>query len=125
MSITFNWSISKMQVIPVQDSKTNVVVKAEWLLRAIDDNNNAASFASGICSFSLGNTFTPYEELTEQQVLNWCFAPENFSSIDSEGNQTTITKHLKTDVETQVTEQIARQLVQKATEPALPWVQVA
>ena len=109
MSITFNWSISKMQVIPVQDSKTNVVVKAEWLLRAVDDNNNAASFASGICSFSLGDTFTPYEELTEQQVLNWCFALENF----------------KINTEAQVTEQIARQLVQKATEPALPWVQVA
>ena len=109
MSITFNWSISKMQVIPVQDNRTNVVVKAEWLLRAVDDNNNGASFASGICSFSLGDTFTPYEELTEQQVLNWCFALENF----------------KINTEAQVTEKIERQLAQKATEPALPWVQVA
>lgn len=106
MSITFNWSIRKMQVIPEQDSKTNVVVKADWLVRAVDKDNNASSFASGVCSFSLGETFTPFAELTEQQVLNWCFASENF----------------KTNTEAQVIEQIARQLAQKAAEPALPWV---
>ena len=109
MSITFNWSISKMQVISKQDSKANVVVKAEWLVRAVDNNNNAASFTSGVCSFSLSDTFTPFEELTEQQVLNWCFAFENF----------------KTNIEAQVAEQIVRQIAQKETEPALPWVQVA
>jgi hypothetical protein len=108
MSITFNWSISKMQVIPEQDSKTNVVVKAEWLVKAVDKDNNAASFASGTCNFSLGNTFTPFEELTEQQVLNWCFALENF----------------KINTEAQVTEKIERQLAQKAKEPALPWAQI-
>jgi hypothetical protein len=125
MSIIFNWSVTKMQVIPEQDDKTNIVTRVEWLVKAIDKDNNMSSFASASRNFVLGDTFTPFEDLTEQQVLDWCFAPENFSSIDSEGNQTTITKHLKTDVETQVTEQIARQLVQKATEPALPWVQVA
>lgn len=109
MSITFNWSISKMQVIPEQDSKSNVVVKADWLVRAVDKDNNASSFASGTCNFSLGGTFTPFEELTEQQVLNWCFALEN----------------LKINTEAQVTEKIIRQINQKATEPALPWVQVA
>ena len=109
MSITFNWSISKMQVIPEQDNRTNVVVKADWLVRAVDKNNNAASFASGVCSFSLGDTFTPFAELTEQQVLDWCFALEN----------------LKINTEAQVTEKIIRQINQKATEPALPWLQVA
>jgi len=108
MSITFNWSINKMQVIPEQDNRTNVVVKADWLVRAVDKDNNAASFASGSRSFSLGNTFTPFEELTEQQVLNWCFALENF----------------KTNTEAQVTDQIARQLAQKQSEPALPWTQI-
>jgi hypothetical protein len=108
MSITFNWSISKMQVIPEQDNRTNVVVKADWLVRAVDKDNNAASFASGTCNFSLGGTFTPFEELTEQQVLNWCFALENF----------------KINTEAQVTEQIARQLTQKQLEPTLPWAQI-
>ena len=124
MSITFNWSITKMQVIPVQDDKTNIVTRVEWLVKAIDQDTKIASFTSASRSFVLGNTFTPFEQLTEQQVLDWCFAPENFTSIDSEGNQTTVTKHLKTDVEAQVTEQIARQLAQKAAEPALPWAQI-
>jgi hypothetical protein len=125
MSITFNWSITKLQVIPSQEGKTNIVTRVEWLVKAVDKDTKMASFASASRSFVLGDTFTPFEQLTEQQVLDWCFAPENFSSIDSEGNQTTITKHLKTDVEAQVTEQIARQLSKKESEPALPWVQVA
>jgi hypothetical protein len=112
MSIIFNWSISKMQVIPVQGSKTNIVTRVEWLVKAIDKDNNASTSTFGICNFSLGDTFIPFEELTEQQVLNWCFAFKNF----------------KTDIETQVSEQIveqiARQLNQKQTEPALPWLKI-
>jgi hypothetical protein len=108
MSITFNWSITKTQVIPTQDGKTNIITKAEWFVNAVDKDKNAASFASGTCNFSLGDTFTPFEELTEQQVLNWCFAFENF----------------KENIETQVAEQIARQLIQKEIEPTLPWLNI-
>jgi hypothetical protein len=108
MSITFNWSISKTQVNPVQDGKTNVVTKVEWFVTAIDENNNSTS-STGTCNLSLADTFTPFEDLTEQQVLGWCFASENF----------------KANTEKQLTEQIALQLTQKQTEPTLPWVQVA
>jgi len=107
MSITFNWSINKMQVMPAQGDKTNVVTKAEWFVTAIDQNNNSTS-STGTCNLSLGDTFTPFEDLTEQQVLGWCFASENF----------------KANTETQLTEQIARQLTQKQTEPTLPWAQI-
>lgn len=107
MSITFNWSINKTQVNPIQDGKTNVVTKVEWFVTAIDQNNNSTS-STGTCNLSLGNTFTSFENLTEEQVLNWCFASENF----------------KVNIEKQLTEQIARQLTQKQTEPTLPWAQI-
>jgi hypothetical protein len=124
MSITFNWSVSKIQVIPVQDDKTNIVTKVEWLVKAVDEENKMASSVSGTRSFSLSGTFIPFEQLTEQQVLNWCFAPENVSVNDSEGNPTTVVKLLKDEAEAQVTDQIARQLAQKQSEPALPWLEI-
>ena len=124
MSITFNWSISKTQVLPVQDGIANVVTKAEWFVNAVDADSNMTSSSSGTCSFSLGDTFTPFEDLTEQQVLDWCFAPKIVRQIDSQNNVVATVKHLKVDTETQLTEQIARQLTQKQTEPTLPWEQI-
>lgn len=109
MSIVFNWSIGKIQVIPEQDDKKNIVTRVEWLLKAVDEVNKMTSSVSGSRSFKLGSNFVPYEQLTEAQVLDWCFAFENF----------------KADAEAQVIEKIERQLAQKIIEPTLPWVTVA
>ena len=122
MANTFKWSIQKLRVAPQQDDKTNVVIKADWLCVAMDDENIVQAAASGVKSFSLGDTFTPFDQLTEEQVLGWCFASETVTETDREGNVTTTVKNLKTDAEAQVTGQIERQLAQKVAEPALPWI---
>jgi hypothetical protein len=121
MANTFKWSIQKLRVTPQQDDKTNVVIQADWLCVAMNEENIVQAAASGSKSFSLGDTFTPFDQLTEEQVLAWCFEPETITETDREGNVTTTVKNLKTDAEAQVTDQIARQLAQKAVEPALPW----
>jgi hypothetical protein len=122
MSNTFKWSVQKLRVAPQQGDKANVVIQADWLCVAMDDENIVQAAASGVKSFSLGDTFTPFDQLTEEQVLGWCFASETVTETDREGNVTTTVKNLKTDAEAQVTGQIERQLAQKAAEPALPWV---
>jgi hypothetical protein len=124
MANTFKWSVQKLRVAPQQDNKTNIVVQADWLCVAVDEGNIVQAAASGSRSFTLGDSFTPYDELKEEQVLEWCFAPETVSETDREGNVTTTDKNLKADAEAQVAGQIARQLVQAAVEPALPWVTV-
>jgi hypothetical protein len=121
MSITFNWSITKVQVSQRED-KNNVVVNADWFVEAKDNINNITATASGVCNFDIGDSFTPYEQLTEQQVLNWCFEPQVITTLNVFDNTiTTITKHIKTDGEAQVTGQIERKLAQKIAEPTLPW----
>jgi hypothetical protein len=77
---------------------------------------------SGSRSFSLGDTFVPYNQLTEQQVLNWCFEPE-IVEIKDFGSDAVIrtTFDLKQNAEKQVINQIEKTLAQKAIEPALPW----
>jgi hypothetical protein len=125
MSNTFKWSVQKLRVAPQQDDKTNVVIQADWLCVAMNEENIVQAAASGSKSFTLGDSFIPFNQLTEEQVLDWCFAPETVTETDREGNVTTIVKNLKVDAEAQVTSQIERQVIQKATEPALPWVTVA
>ena len=124
MANTFKWSIQKLRVAPQQANKTNVVIQADWLCVAVNEDDVIQTAASGVKEFTLGDSFTAYENLTEQQVLDWCFAPEVVTWTDREGVEQTTTKYLKAEAEAQVTGQIARQLAQKQSEPALPWTQI-
>jgi hypothetical protein len=113
MAITFNWSVQKMQV-----ANNKLVIKVDLLVTGTDGEVTAAAAYSRDLTY--GGSFTPYEELTEQQVLDWCFAPEIITLDD----QTSITRLIKDEGEAQVAGQIARQLAQKESEPALPWAQI-
>ena len=64
----------------------------------------------------------PDDQLTEQQILDWCFQPEIVEVKNFEGFVlTSTTLNLKQDAEKKVTDQIASKLKQNAFEPALPW----
>jgi len=117
MSISYKWSIDKLTV-----AEENLVVRVDWRVTAEDNENNITTSAAGVRTLTRGDSFIPYEQLTEQQVLDWCFAPEIITIEDSIQNiTTTVTKNLKDEGEAQVANQIARNLAQKAAEPALPW----
>lgn len=115
--ITYTWNIEKLQV-----ANDGLVVKAYWLLVAKDEENSLTAAASGIRNLVRGNSFTAYSQLTEQQVLDWCFEPKVINSTNVNGDKETLIKHLKDEGEAQVSGQIERQLAQKQFEPALPWL---
>jgi hypothetical protein len=114
----YKWSINKVQV-----AQDNLIVKVDLMVTGTDGDNSAS--AAYACDLTRGDTFIPYEQLTEQQVLDWCFAPKEITFTDIDDTVKTITKNIKDEGETQVAGQIARQLAQKAAEPALPWANVA
>jgi hypothetical protein len=109
----YTWTIEKLTV-----AEDNLVTKVDWRVTATDSELTAS--AAGTRTLIRGDSFIPYEQLTEQQVLDWCFEPEVITLED----QTTITNLLKNKGETQVAGQIARQLAQKESEPALPWLKI-
>ena len=111
--MNYKWTINKLTV-----ANDNLVVKVDLTVTGTDGNNTAS--AAYIRNLVRGDSFTAYEQLTEQQVLDWCFAPEIITWSDKSVTQS-ITKLLKDEGEAQVAGQIARQLAQKAAEPALPW----
>jgi hypothetical protein len=104
----FKWSVEKVVV-----AEGNLVTHVHWRCEA-------EGFAcSGVRGLARSDSFTAYDQLTEQQVLGWCFAPETITWADPIDNTiTTITKLLKDDGEAQIASQINR----VKNEPALPWV---
>ena len=112
---TFKWSVNKVQV-----AQDNLVVKVELTVTGTDGDNSAS--AAYTRELTRGATFIPFNKLTEQQVLNWCFEPIVTVSTDIDDVEQTTTRLIKDEGEAQVIDQIARQLAQKESEPALPWV---
>jgi len=104
---TFNWQIEYMDVAtqPI-DGQTQVVLTAGWRCIGTDGTHSASNYGS--CSFpqpTTGGQFTPYAQLTQAQVLGWCY--------ENGVNQT--------EVEASVTAQVNALVNPPVTQPALPW----
>jgi hypothetical protein len=78
---TLSWIIERLLVKPTEGSLTDVVITADWRCNGTetvgtgDTEKTYTGTCYGTCSFAPPTgSFTPYDELTEQQVLDWCFA---------------------------------------------------
>lgn len=73
----FTWSIKYMSCLPQEDGQTDVVINAGWYCLGTQTTNGVAYLvnASGNCAFTYtGGAFTPYSQLTQDQVLGWCWS---------------------------------------------------
>ena len=113
----YKWTVNKVQV-----AQDNLIVKVDLTVTGTNGDNLASAAYSR--ELVRGDSFVPYEQLTEQQVLDWCFEPIVTPWTDREGNEQSSTRLIKDEGEAQVAGQIARQLAQKESEPALPWAQI-
>ena len=105
--MTILWIIERLLVKPTEGSLTDVVITADWRCNGTQDNYSGTCYGS--CSFQPPTgEFTPYEDLTQEQVLNWCY--EN--GVD------------KTAIEANVTQQIENQIDPPVVTLPLPWVPV-
>ena len=105
--MTILWLIERLLVKPTEGSNTDVVITADWRCNGSQDNYSGTCYGS--CSFQPpSGSFTPYEDLTQDQVLQWCY--EN--GVD------------KTAIEANVTAQIENQINPPVVVLPLPWVPV-
>lgn len=83
---TYLWNISQMDTVPSEDGLTDVVVTAHWQCTGTQGEYSAQVY--GTCSFTLdaSKDFIPYDSLTLQEVLNWCWA----SGVDKNATQANI-----------------------------------
>ena len=111
--MTILWLIERLLVKPVEGSLMDVVINADWSCNGTettgsrDTEKSYSGTCYGSCSFAPPTgSFTPYADLTEQQVLDWCYA----NGVDQAA------------IEANVTLQIANQINPPVVSLPLPWV---
>jgi hypothetical protein len=105
--MTILWIIERLLVRKVEGTYSDVVITADWRCNGTDETYSGTCYGS--CSFAPpSGEFTPYEDLTEAQVLNWCYA----NGVDQSA------------IEANVALQIENQINPPIIAPPLPWVPV-
>jgi hypothetical protein len=103
--MNISWIIERLLVKPTEGTHTDVVITADWRCNGTQESFSGTCYGS--CSFAPpSGSFTPYEDLTQEQVLNWCFS----NGVD------------KTAIEANVTAQINDQINPPVIAPPLPWL---
>jgi hypothetical protein len=105
--MNISWIIERLLVKPTEGSLTDVVGTENT--GTGDDEKTYSGTCYGSASFAppTGN-FTPYEDLTQDQVLGWCYA----NGVDQKA------------IEANVTQQINDQINPPIIAPPLPWLPV-
>ena len=62
------WKISQCDRLTAD----GFITTAHWTVNAVDGDYSASSY--GTCGFAAAPPVVPYASVTEQDVLNWCWA---------------------------------------------------
>lgn len=113
--ITYEWKLtgivkSTPSTLPVSD----IVVAVRWVVTGTDEDGNSAVF-NGSTPFELStvdpDNFTPYNELTEEQVLGWV---ENYVKVVNP-----YWDHVQQQIDKKIEE--SKQTIQDVAADDLPW----
>lgn len=114
MSATITWTIEWMNAYPQFDGQTDVVISAGWRCNGVQTVTsgevetvyNGSVYSSASFTLNPDVPFTPYADLTQEQVLGWVWA----SGVDQPAT------------EAAVQQQIDNQINPPIVQPPLPWV---
>jgi hypothetical protein len=103
-----NWTIDWLKTTPTTANPPEYVISCGW--RCTDTQDGFSGSVYGTCSFTQAaeadGTYTPYADLTQDQVLSWCWA----SGVPKDAT------------EANVAQQIETQKNPTEIQPPLPWV---
>ena len=101
---TITWNISQLDCVPQAPEGADYVVTAHWQCMGVDGVYSGQVYSTTGFAVVEG-AFTPYADLTQDQVLGWCWA----NGVD------------QTAVEASVQSQINSQINPTVIQPPLPW----
>lgn len=104
MPTTFTWNITHIKCVPSYNGNQNIIYDVIWECIAECDGYKAKSYGSTPIPYVEG-AFTPYEQLTKEQVLSWIWATDT----------------TKEGVEMGVQDQLNRVMNPPPPPPKLPW----
>jgi len=107
MANSYQWSVTSMTAYPQFEGQPDVVFQVAWVCSATDGVNNTATFGSVDLTLDPSAPFTPYADLTLDQVLGWVFG-----SLGNEG---------KAQAQADCDAQLAAMAAPATVSPPLPW----
>ena len=105
MATTYTWTVTAMDAYPQVDNETDVVFNVHWTCSGVDGEYTASVYNTCSVPLSGEGTFTPYADLTQEQVLGWIWA----NGVDQAAT------------EAAVEQQIQNQINPPVVTPPLPW----
>lgn len=102
---TFNWSVTEMECYPQEGGEADVVFNVHWTCNKLQDGFIGSAYSTCTVPTPSGDNFTPYSDLTKEQVLGWIWS----NGVD------------KTATEILVQTQIDNQINPPVVTPPLPW----
>jgi hypothetical protein len=106
MANIYTWTIENMATQLQLDSYSDVVIEVGWSCTGTDDTYYAIVQGLTRVTFAGGSDFTPYADLTQDQVLGWIWT----AGVD------------KVNVELDLASQIELQVNPPVVVLPLPWV---
>ena len=68
---TYNWQIVSMPSYSQIDGESDVVFEVNWQCNAADGFFGSVSSGTVPVAYTAGTPFTPYDQLTQEQVWGW------------------------------------------------------
>jgi len=93
MANTYTWNFPQLEVYPQYASETNVVFTVHWILTGSDDSTppvTAQVYGTQSVVYADGSSFTPYDQLTEEQVQGWvvdAMGPDQLATLQENLDQ--------------------------------------
>jgi hypothetical protein len=101
----FTWAVTQLDCYPQHDNQTDVVFTVHWTCSGTDGTYNGSVYSTCSVTYVSGTPYTPFADLTQDQVLGWIWA----GGVDKDFSQAA--------VQTQIDNQANPPVVS----PALPW----
>lgn len=102
---TYTWTVSQIDCYPQADGYTDVAFNVHWQCSATDGTYTSQVYSTCGVTYVAGEPFTPYADLTQDQVLGWIWA----SGVDKDATQAALDG------------MIANQVNPPVVAPPLPW----
>ena len=105
MTTQITWSVTAMDCYPQAEGQTDVVFTVHWTCSGVQDTYNGSVYSTCAVTYTQGTPYTPYANLTQDQVLGWIWS----SGVDQAAT------------EAAVQQQINQQISPSVITPPLPW----
>ncbi len=98
MAATIVWNISQLNCLPQEDGQTDVVIVAHWQCNGTQVDNgttySGSVYATSSFTYTPGEPFTPYADLTQDQVLGWIWA----SGVDKDATEAAVQQQINNQI---------------------------